>query len=396
MKPEVVDLERADAAAPAAASALPRLRSNISIGIPAEDGPDAPRKEPAIPVSKSAYKTEHCVKENIRIAAETYGLETLAFFTLTFAKPTFSAKCAQQRMNSLLTNIIRKRYGNRYLGVLERHESGAIHFHFVIHVGRDIRSGFNWTLAQLACDAAKRREFHKARQLWRAAAGDSESGEFLRKEWSFWREARNRYRWLGRCQLVPIRSTAEAVARYTGGYIAKHMQHRRKADKGVRLVRTGKGMRWVNSHIAFVSPKARLYRRKLAAFVAQPHIQASGVREYADMKRVFGKKWGYHLLIPILSMPLDYYATSEEARADGVDVPAGSVDIRIERNYDNEESRRFYDTERRMRVARSLFVPRKEQEPDIPWGAHYVGESEAEAALTLSSPRGNERTENAP
>lgn len=381
MRPEVVDRQRADAAAPAAASALPRLRSNNSIGIPAEDGPDASRKEPAIPVSKSAYKTEHCVKENIRIAAETYGLETLAFFTLTFAKPTFSAKCAQQRMNSLLTNIIRKRYGNRYLGVLERHETGAIHFHFVIHVGRDIRSGFNWTLAQAAYEAARRRQYHKARQLWRAAVGSSENGAFLRGEWAFWRGARERYRWLGRCELVPIRSTGEAIARYTGGYIAKHMQHRRKEDKGVRLVRTGKGMRWVNSHIAFVSPKARLFRRKLAAFVAQPHIQAAGVREYADMKRVFGKKWGYHLLIPILSMPLGYYATSEEARADGVDVPAGSVDIRIEHSYGEEETRRFYDPERRRRVARSLFVPRKEQEPDIPPGAHYVGDSEAEAAL---------------
>jgi hypothetical protein len=381
VSPEAVGRERADAAAQAAASALPCLRSNNSIGIPAEDGPEAPRKEPAIPVSKSAYKTEHCVKENIRIAAETYGLETLAFFTLTFAKPTFSAKCAQQRMNSLLSNIVRKRYGNRYLGVLERHETGAIHFHFVIHVGRDIRSAFKWPLAQAAYEAAKRRQFNKARQLWVAAAGSSESGAFLRGEWAFWRGARERYRWLGRCELVPIRSTGEAIARYTGGYIAKHMQHRRKEDKGVRLVRTGKGMRWVNSHIAFTSPKARLYRRKLAAFVAQPHIQASGVREYADMKRVFGKKWGYFLLIPILSMPLGYYATSEEARADGVDVPAGCVDIRIEHSYANDETRRFYDTERRMKVARSLFVPRKEQEPDIPWGAHYVGESEAEAAL---------------
>jgi hypothetical protein len=234
-----MDEKGALAAAPAAAAPLPRLRSNNSIGIPAEDGPDVPRKEPAIPVSKSAYKTEHCVKENIRIAAETYGLETLAFFTLTFAKPTFSAKCAQQRMNSLLTNIVRKRYGNRYLGVLERHESGAIHFHFVIHVGRDIRSGFNWTLAHAAYEAAKRRQFHKARQLWVAAAGSSENGAFLRGEWAFWRGARERYRWLGRCEIVPIRSTGEAVARYTGGYIAKHMQHRRKEDKGVRLVRTG-------------------------------------------------------------------------------------------------------------------------------------------------------------
>jgi hypothetical protein len=264
--------------------------------------------------------------------------------------------------------------------VLERHESGAIHFHFVIHVGRDIRSGFNWTLAQLACDAAKRRAFHKAGQLWSATAGSAESGDFLRKEWAFWRTARNRYRWLGRCQLVPIRFTGEAIARYTGGYIAKHMQHRRKEDKGVRLVRTGKGMRWVNSHIAFTSPKARLFRRKLAAFVAQPHIQAAGVREYGDLKRVFGKRWGYHLLIPILSMPLYDYPTGIDAQADGVNVPRDSTHVRIERGFCDAETERIFKAEHRMKVARALFVPRP-PEDDLPPGAWYIEDSEAKAAL---------------
>jgi hypothetical protein len=103
------DQNGALAAARAAAAPLPCQRSNNSIGLCTEAEADGPRREPAIPVSKSAYKTEHCLKENIRIAVEEYGVETLAFFTLTFAKPTFSAKCAQQRMNSLLTNIIRKR-----------------------------------------------------------------------------------------------------------------------------------------------------------------------------------------------------------------------------------------------------------------------------------------------
>lgn len=188
-----------------------------------------------------------------------------------------------------------------------------------------------------------------------AAAARAVNGSFLHGEWAFWRDAQRRYAWLGRCQLLPVQSTGEAIAKYTGGYIAKHMQHRRKEDKGVRLVRYGKEMRWVNSRIAFISPKARLFRRKLAAFVAQPHIQASGVREYADMRRVFGKRWGYHLLIPILSMQLDYYATSEEAWADGINVPPDSVDIRIEHGkWSDAEAQRYDELERRKKVARSL------------------------------------------
>jgi hypothetical protein len=342
--------------------------------------PDAPRKEPAIPVSKSAYKTEHCIKESIRIAAETYGLEMLAFFTVTFAKPIFSAEWAQQQINSLLTNVIRPRYGNRYLCVLERHESGAIHFHFVICVGEDIRTGFDWNLADAAYAAAREKNFNKARQLWGAATASAKNGDFLRGEWAFWRGARERYPWLGRCELVPIRSTAEAIARYTGGYIAKHMQHRRKEDKGVRLVRTGKGMRFANSHIAFVSPKARLWRRKVAAFVAQPHIQAAGVRDYSDMKRVFGKRWAYHLRIAILAMPLYDYPSGIDAQADGVNVPRDWTDIRINYRFDDAEAERRFMADRRMEVARALFVPRPPQD-DLPPGAWYVEDSEPRAAL---------------
>ena len=47
--------------------------------------------------------------------------------------------------------------------------------------------------------------------------------------------------------MLPICSTAEAIAKYTGGYIAKHMQNRKECDKGVRLVRYGKGMLWARA-----------------------------------------------------------------------------------------------------------------------------------------------------
>ena len=353
------------AAAQAAAAPLPCLRSNNSIHEFENEGSNVGQKGDGLRVSKGAYKTEHCLKENIRLAAEAFGLESLGFFTLTFAKPMFSAKCAQQRMNSLLTNVIRPRYGKRYIGVMERHESGAIHFHFIIHVGTDIRTGFDWNLVEAAYAEGRKKNFPKARQLWSAAAASAVNGDFLRKEWAFWRDAKRRYRWLGRCQMLPIRSTGEAIAKYTGGYIAKHMQNRRKEDKGVRLVRYGKEMRWVNSRIAFVSPKARLFRRKLAAFVAQPHIQAAGVREYADMKRVFGKRWGYHLLIPILAMQLDYYATSEEAWADGINVPPDSVDIRITHGqWSDAEAQRYDALQRRKQVARSLLAPQETKEAD--------------------------------
>jgi hypothetical protein len=166
-------------------------------------------------VAKGAFKTEFCLKTNVELAANLYGLEHLGFLTLTFVRPVFSPKIAQKRLNSLLTNVIRPRYGDRYIAVFERHESGAIHFHIVVYVAKDIRSGFDWNLADQAYAAQKERNFVQASRLWAAAAKAAKNGDFLREEWKFWRELKKRYRWLGRCEMLPIRSTAEAVAKYT-------------------------------------------------------------------------------------------------------------------------------------------------------------------------------------
>jgi len=278
---------------------LPCLGSNISTGTPDNHASRKADNTSSVPVAKSAYKTEHALKENIRIAVERWGIGHLAFFTPTFVKPVYSAKLAQARMNSLLTHVIRPRYGNRYLAVFERHESGAIHFHFVVYVKKDIRTGFDWSKADAAYQAQKNRDFVAARNFWSAAAAGAVNGDFLREEWKFWREVRKRYRWLGRCEMLPIRSTAEAVAKYTGGYIAKHMQHRREEDKGVNLVRYGNEMHWVNSRIAFVSPKARLWREKLKMFAFQ-----NGCGSMEALKRKFGIRWAFHCAAAIQSMPL--------------------------------------------------------------------------------------------
>ncbi|MGA3172161.1 MAG: hypothetical protein ABSE62_14235 [Chthoniobacteraceae bacterium] len=195
--------------------------------------------------------------------------------------------------------MIRSRYANRYIVVFERHASGAIHFHFVVYVKEDIRTGFDWDLARQAYEAQKQRNFALAGRLWTAAAEKAANGNFLRGEWKFWRDARKRYRWLGRCEMLPIRSTAEAVAKYTGGYIAKHMQHRREEDKGVKLVRYGKGMHWARSRIAFNSPRVWLWREKLKMFALQ-----NGCGSLDALKRKFGKRWAYHCAAAIQGVRL--------------------------------------------------------------------------------------------
>ncbi len=138
---------RASVPAPAGTDALPCLRGNNSIG---NSAPDASRTESTperVPISKGAYKTEFCLKTNIELAAKFNGIEHLVFFTITFAYAVYSAKRAQKHINSILSNVIRPRYGDRYLVVFERHESGAIHFHFILWLEKDVRTGFDWVLA---------------------------------------------------------------------------------------------------------------------------------------------------------------------------------------------------------------------------------------------------------
>jgi hypothetical protein len=99
--------------------------------------------------------------------------------------------------------------------------------------------------------------------------------------------------------MLPICSTAEAIAKYTGGYIAKHMQHRRACDKGVRLVRYGKGMLWARSRLAFNSPRCWLWRRKLEQFAYQ-----QGCGSLDALKKKFGPRWAYSCAPAIEAMPL--------------------------------------------------------------------------------------------
>ena len=351
--------ECASAPAPAGADALPCLRSNNSIGNWPDDAPDSGTPRQSVPISKGAYKTEFCLKANIELAAKFYGIQHLVFFTITFAYAVYSAKRAQKHLNSILSNVIRPRYGDRYLAVFERHASGAIHFHFVLWMEKDVRTGFDWALADLAYAAQKQRDYKRAGSLWSEAVGKAVNGDFLRGEWKFWRELKKRYRWLGRCEMLPIKSTAEAIAKYTGGYIGKHMEHRREEDKGVKLVRCGKGMRRATSRFSFNSPKTRIYRRKLAAFVAQPHIALAGVKEYEDLKRVFGKRWAYHLMPAILAMELEFYPTGVDAQADGHNVPADVTNVRVtrSRSADPEIERWLYNYRIRQ-IKRRLFAPK--------------------------------------
>jgi hypothetical protein len=126
----------------------------------------------------------------------------------------------------------------------------------------------------------------------------------LRREWAFWRQSAPAHGF-GRTELLPIRSTSEAVGRYVGKYIAKHLDSREERDRGVRLV-SYSGGRVATSGFAWASVGARLWRAKVGAFVHELH-NAGAIHSptVGAMRARFGPRWVHHWRDCISTFPLD-------------------------------------------------------------------------------------------
>ena len=203
------------------ASSLPCLFSSNSI--------EPPLDRPSIP---SHYrKAAVALAWNVAGLADRYGLDRLGFLTLTFADHVLDVKEASKRLNSLASNVLNVRYC-AWLRVLERQKSGRIHYHLVVVLPSDIRSGVDFAAL---------------------ASGDYRSaGPALRAEWAFWRRTAPLYRF-GRTELLPVVSSAEAISRYVGKYLGKHLDARLPADKGARLVSTSKAARMASTRFSWAS-----------------------------------------------------------------------------------------------------------------------------------------------
>ena len=179
----------------------------------------SPLKPVQMPGTKA--KQAKALAFNIRWAGETFGIERLGFLTLTVGDSvagrwigvTDRAE-ASRRFNSIL-NRIRERYQCGVI-VTERHKSGAIHFHLLVVLSADIRTGFDW-------EAVSRRDYRSA-------------SEALRAEWAWWRENQSKYGF-GRHELMPVRTTGEQMGRYVAKYLGKSWEERTADDKGGRCVR---------------------------------------------------------------------------------------------------------------------------------------------------------------
>ena len=247
----------------------------------------------------------------MKFLAEKYGIERLGFLTLTFADHVLDAREAQRRFNNLNRRVL-GRYVD-HVRVLERQKSKRIHYHLLVVLADDIRSGVKWD------------EFEKG--VYRSA------NDRLRSEWSFWRKTARNYGF-GRTELLPIRSTAEAIGKYVGKYISKHIEQREESDKGVRLVAYSKGAGRCNVKFSWASPGAKNYRRKLEWLAVRLGYTAQTFQQ--DFQRDYGPKWGFLLGLVVQSIKFSEYDTRGEAVSDWScceDLPLDIINIKLGGSY---------------------------------------------------------------
>jgi hypothetical protein len=238
--------------------------------------------------------SEVIARELIKLASK-YGIERLGFFTLTFAGDAPTIKQALKKFKSLNDSVLKRRYV-RGMRVLERgEENGRVHFHCVVVLDRDIRTGFDF-------DAIARGDY-------------SSANEYLRGEWAYWRENAGKYGF-GRTELLPVKSTAEGIARYVGSYVGKHIRSRYPDDKGARLVGFWGYKEYVKdpltgelySHMdraacaqfAFHNQGSKIWRWKVACFCAMIGAESTDI-----LKAVYGPNWGYLFMDEIVMIPID-------------------------------------------------------------------------------------------
>ena len=260
------------------ADVKPSVREVGPAGCLAERGAGRPSSLPCLNshnsihhLSSSHRRTVFALTENVRLLAHKYGLERLGFLTLTFKEHITCTKEAQKRFNSLRTNLLCERY-EASITVLERMKSARIHYHLLVVLPEDIRTGFDF-------EAVGNNDYRSA-------------NAYLRAEWAAWRGRDGfalRYGF-GRTELLPIKSTSDGIAKYVGKYISKHLGARRSDDKGARLVRYTVSARAVSTNFAWFSPSSKKWRARVGELGA-----AVGATEITGISKRLGPRWAYHL-----------------------------------------------------------------------------------------------------
>ena len=235
---------------------------------------------------KRKYQIEQNIMEMVRLAAgaalgdtddwQVRGVRNLVFLTLTF-RDAVEAKEAQRRWKILNNNFLRHWVGVDWVCVGEMQRRGVPHYHFVMRLPWDVRTGFDFAKPH-------------------PQKGMIEKGLDPRV-WEFWREMKRALRAAGfgeMAHMQPVKGSA-SICKYVAKYIGKDDENSLLSGvpwpKHSRRIRMSQGFRVVGAIGTFAWVNAG---REWRVFLARVAAVLDATEE--TFGRLVVPNWSYKLL----------------------------------------------------------------------------------------------------
>ena len=248
----------------------------------------ATRKQTTSTPKSKVYKTKKSLTQNCNYFAKLYGIERLGLFTATFKENLTDGKEASRRWKNLNDTYRRAKKWKLLARVAETQARGAIHYHCLVLLEEDIRTGFDFE-AHEECMNHKHgtNEYKKLNKRRTASAS-----RYLRHLWAYGRQKAQSHGF-GRCSLEPIRYPNN-LGNYLGKYLCKEFEVTERGgsrmEARVRKISYGKHRKPYSSNFSWLNGNGGLWRKRLVEWSAY-----RGFHSTDHIASRYGPRWSYHL-----------------------------------------------------------------------------------------------------
>ena len=260
-----------------------------------------------IGMSSKMAKNAKSISLNTAYYVKKFGIENVAFATITFKENLKDTKEAQRRYNNFTTCVNRKNKFTILTKILEFQKRGAVHYHLLVKTNEGIRGNFDFEAFKKAYKEPKNR-----RKYTRVYANSATP--HLRHLWGYMRERAEKHGF-GRTEIMPI-EYPKNVGSYLGKYVAKDQGEQ---GRGVRKISYSRKYPKVASpNFSWVTGKGASWRRNLKAWA-----EYRGFKNTDEIAKAFGPRWAHNLRSEIM------YDIPRLTRA--VDEPVFSQQVKVVR-----------------------------------------------------------------
>ena len=229
---------------------------------------------------KQKWKSQFVAEENIKGYIVRFGELNVGLLTVTVSD-CLSAKDFQILWYPFM-KALRKLFPHG-MWIRERQpRSGNWHAHCIVNLGRDFKTGFPFAQVE--------KKFYANVAPW------------IRELWKILRELAEKYGF-GRIELLPLKHSGKACARYLTKYLSKAMgSEKAEGEEKCRLFGVWGKVRSVLPKFCLV--KSRIIEKRKEWLAADSELADKSL-----IKQMFGPHWWHHLgeTLKNVIMPVEYY-----------------------------------------------------------------------------------------